>query len=133
MALSNPKDCRDHAEDWNNYFYHRRGNEILDLITPEILEEHRTNADQSRGMHSNDLHLVLNFFRSAPIIGKKFVYTVTPHSEYRVAIVSGRGTPVAFADDVTYGSESEAVHAVFLARVDDLEQAVATDEGVNAL
>lgn len=132
MPISDPNTCRDHSEDWNDYFYRRRGAEILNLITPEVIEEHRVNADQSKGMHSNELHLALNFFRAAPILGKEFVYTLEPHSRYRVAIVTERGTPVKMADDVIHTSESEAVHAVFLARVENLSRAVQAGKAVYA-
>jgi hypothetical protein len=122
MPITDPTECRDHAEDWIEYFYRRRGAEINELITDTLIEEHHHNSDQALGQHSADLHLVLNYFRAAPIIGKEFVYTVDPHQEYRVGIVTARGTAPAILDDDVYTSEKEAVHAVFMARVRKLRK-----------
>jgi hypothetical protein len=122
MPIADPRECRDHAEDWTEYFYQRRGAEINDLITDELIEEHHRNSDQALGQHSADLHLVLNYFRAAPIIGKEFVYTVIPHQEYRIGVVTARGTAPTMLNDAVYPSEKEAVHAVFMARVSKLRK-----------
>jgi hypothetical protein len=122
MPIADPMECRDHVEDWTEYFYLHRGAEINELITDTLIEEHHRNSDQMQGQHSADLHLVLNYFRAAPIIGKEFVYTVIPHQEYRVGVVTARGTAPIILDDAKYTSEKEAVHGVFMARVGKLRK-----------
>jgi hypothetical protein len=129
MPITNPASCRDHAEDWFGYFYARRGAEICEMITPDLIAEHRNNADQSHGPHSSDLHLVLNYLRAAPIIGKEFVCVVKPHEQYRVGIVTARGTAPDMLNEQCYSSEQEGVHAVFMARVDKLRSALNHNEG----
>lgn len=128
MPISDPAQCRDHSEDWLAYFHRRRGAEILDLIDDELIDEHARNADQKLGHHSTNLHLVLNYFRAAPIIGKEFVYAAEPHGEYRVGVVTARGTAAELLDDKTYATEQEAIHAVFLARVQKLREAMSGSE-----
>jgi hypothetical protein len=128
MPISTPTACRDHAADWIEYFYRRRGAEISEMITDEVVAEHERNPLQAHGHHSATLHLVLNHFRNAPIIGKEFVYAVRPYAEYRIGIVTERGRPADMLDDRTFASEEEAVHAVFLARVAKLRAGLAADE-----
>jgi hypothetical protein len=120
MPVTSPDQCRDHSADWIEYFYGRRGSEILDMIDGDLIAEHKRNPLQLQGHHSANLHLVLNFFRNAPIIGKEFVYAVRPYEAYQVGIVTSRGQAGALLDDTTYASEDEAVHAVFMARVNKL-------------
>lgn len=124
MPITDPAQCRDHSADWLTYFYRRRGAEILSLIDDKLIEEHEKNADQRLGHHSANLHLVLNYFRAAPVIGKEFVYVVKPYEQYRVGVITARGSEAELLDDKTYGSELEAVHAVFLARAQKLRESV---------
>lgn len=128
MPVTSPDQCRDHSADWIEYFYRRRGAEILSMIDDALIEEHRTNPMQLHGHHSPDLHIVLNYFRNAPIIGKEFVYAVKPYEEYQVGIVTARGTAAALLNDTTYASEDEAVHAVFMARVNKLRASLEASE-----
>jgi hypothetical protein len=128
MPVTSPDQCRDHSADWIEYFYRRRGAEILSMIDDDLIEEHRTNPMQLQGHHSPDLHIVLNYFRNAPIIGKEFVYAVKPYEEYQVGIVTARGTAAALLNDTTYSSEDEAVHAVFMARVNKLRASLEASE-----
>jgi hypothetical protein len=120
MPIATPAECRDHAADWIDYFYRRRGAEIAAMIDDDLVAEHERNPLQAEGHHSTTLHLVLNYFRNAPIIGKEFVYAVRPYEEYKVGVVTGRGEPAAMLDDRTFATEEEAVHAVFLRRVEKL-------------
>lgn len=129
MPVTAPAECRDHATDWVEYFYRRRGAEIAAMIDDDLIAEHERNPMQAQGHHSATLHLVLNYFRNAPIIGKEFVYAVEPYEQYKVGIVTGRGQPAAMLDQTTYASEDEAVHAVFLARVDKLRAALQANRG----
>lgn len=124
MPIATPAECRDHAADWIDYFYRRRGAEIAAMIDDDLVAEHERNPLQARGHHSTTLHLVLNYFRNAPIIGKEFVYAVRPYEEYKVGVVTGRGEPAAMLDDRTFATEEEAVHAVFLRRVEELRGSV---------
>lgn len=123
MPISSPGQCRDHSVDWFAYFDHRRGREILDMIDEQLIEEHSSNPLQGIGHHSATLQIVLNYFRNAPIIGKEFVYVVNPYKEYRVGVVTLRGEAAGLLNDNTYSSEEQAVHAVFMARVDKLHAA----------
>ncbi|MCX6433982.1 MAG: hypothetical protein NTX29_14820 [Actinobacteria bacterium] len=129
MPVTSPDQCRDHSADWIEYFYGRRGGEILALIDEDLINEHRSNPMQLKAHHSANLHLVLNFFRNAPIIGKEFVYAVRPYEAYQVGVVTSRGTAGALLDDTTYTTEDEAVHAVFMARVNKLR---ATQSALNS-
>jgi hypothetical protein len=124
MPITDPLECRDRSVDWTAYFYHRRGAEIARMIDDELIAEHERNADQSQGHHSANLHFVLNYFRGAPIIGKEFVYVVTPLEDYRIGLVTARGTAAQILDETKYTSEQDAVHAVFMARVKKLRDSL---------
>jgi branched-chain amino acid transport system permease protein len=89
------------------------------LITSELIAEHERDP---LGQHGDALKRVLNYFRrSAPIEGKYVVVCTVPFRQWRIARLSGvRGRGPAFVDDRTFGSEREAMHAVFLKRVEDL-------------
>lgn len=88
------------------------------MVTDEIIEEHRTNPDQSNGHHSVTLHEVLNFMRALPILGKEFIYAEVPYELYRTGRVTERGAPAEIDQSVSYSTEKEAAHAVFLQRLD---------------
>ena len=88
------------------------------LITDELIAEHR---GQPRGQHSDTLARVLNYFRRAPLTRKYVVLCARPHAEWQIAELSGvRGDPPRVIDDRSFASEAEALHAVFLRRVNDL-------------
>jgi len=88
------------------------------LITDGLIAEHRR---QPRGQHSDALARVLNYFRRAPLTRKYVVVCIRPHKEWKIAELSGvRGDPPRVIDDRSFASEAEALHAVFLQRVDDL-------------
>lgn len=117
MMLTSPSQCRDHAIDWFEYFQTRRSAEIASMVTTEIIEEHRRNSDQSQGHHSPELHLILNFLRLAPIIGKEFVLAETPYETFRIGRVTARYSHPEVISEETFGSELEAIHQVFLKRL----------------
>lgn len=91
---------------------------LRSLITDGLIAEHR---GQPRGQHSDTLARVLNYFRRAPLTRKYVVVCIRPHVEWKIAELSGvRGDPPRVIDDRSFASEAEALHAVFLQRVDDL-------------
>ena len=56
-----------------------------------------------------------------PIADKYAVYTVVPFAAYRIVSMSGvPGVPPRIVDDRVHASIDEALHAVFVRRVDDL-------------
>ncbi len=114
--LKSPTQCRDHSQEWFDYFHARRSAEIAAMVTPELIEEHRVNSDQALGHHSAELHLVLNYLRMAPIIGKEFVFAERPYERYRIGLVTARYTEPTLLDG-TYDTETEAIHEVFLTRL----------------
>lgn len=124
MPVTSPDQCRDHSADWTKYFYDRRGREIAAMIDAALIAEHEENPMQLLGHHSTTLHIVLNYFRNAPIIGKEFVYVDEPYERYKIGLVTGRGEPAAMLDETTYATEAEAIHAVFLARVNKLNDSI---------
>lgn len=104
--------------------YYRRFNKRLRerlkrLITPELIEEHRSDP---LGHHSDALARVLNYFRRGEMADKYVVHRMVPAEErFRILAVSGeRGMPPRVVDDREYTNIKEAYHAVFLLRVNDL-------------
>ncbi len=91
---------------------------LLELVTPELIEEHRRASD---GMHSPALALLLAHLRQSPVAGKLVVHASSPGREWRILRLSGeQAVPHDTSDPRVFRSEAEAVHAVFLERVDAL-------------
>ena len=92
--------------------------ELKELITDQLIEEHRRSNGRRR---SDALERVLTYFRRAAVVDKYAVLTVRPFAEYRIIALSGqRGVPPRTVDDRTYATPEEALHAIFLKRVHDL-------------
>jgi branched-chain amino acid transport system permease protein len=91
---------------------------ITSLVTPELIAEH---AERPLGQHSDALERVLSYFRRQPQAGKYIIVATKPWEEYRIGVLSGvRGEPATILDGPTFASEDEALHGIFLRRIDDL-------------
>ncbi len=92
--------------------------ELRRLITDQLIEEHRTTAGKRR---SDALERVLAYFRRADASDKYAVLAVRPFAEYRIVALSGRrGVPPRVVDDQVFRSPEDALHGVFLKRVQGL-------------
>ena len=92
--------------------------ELKHLITDALIEEHRTHLNKRR---SDALERVLTYFRRASVVDKYAVLAVEPFAEYRIVALSGRrGVPPRVVDDQVFRTPEEALHGVFLKRVQDL-------------
>ena len=99
-------------------FDKRTRDALKQLITPEVMEEHRVCP---RGQHSDALMRLLNYFRVASLVDKYALLAEAPFQRYRVIALSGvRGVPPRQVDDKTYSDLDSAYHAVFLKRCQDL-------------
>jgi branched-chain amino acid transport system permease protein len=116
MPLSDPTKYVDKSEDWMDKFRQLRAEQLLPLVTDELVEAHRRNP---RGPHCHELNLVLNFVRGPayPMDDKPFVYLKQPYDEYGLAQMTGRGLPAKIIDDELFTSETEAIHGAFLQRL----------------
>jgi len=104
--------------------YYRRFNKRLRerlklFVTPELIEEHRTNP---LGHHSDALSRILNYFRRGEMADKYVIMRLKNGEErFRIMAVSGiKGMPPRIVDDREYDALNDAYHAVFLLRVNDL-------------
>ena len=92
--------------------------ELKRLITEDLIKEHRATFGKRR---SDALERVLTYFRSAAVTDKYAILAVKPFAEYRIVALSGRrGVPPRAVDDQVFTSEQDALHGVFLKRVQDL-------------
>jgi len=109
----------DKQEIYYRRFNKRLRDELKTFITPELIEEHR---QAPLGRHSDTLERVLNFFRRGDMPDKYAILRVDgAWDRFRIMALSGeRGAPPRVVDDKEYASLSEAYHAVFLLRVNDL-------------
>jgi hypothetical protein len=93
---------------------------IQALITDELIEEHRA---KPIGQHSDALDRVLQYFRRQPTAGKYVIVMTRPWNEYKIGVwPANRGDRVEVLEDETYSTEDDALHAVFLRRVGDLQE-----------
>ena len=87
-------------------------------ITDALIEEHRATFGKRR---SDALERVLTYFRGAAVADKYAVLAVKPFAEYRIVALSGRrGVPPRAVDDQVFTTPDDALHGVFLKRVQDL-------------
>lgn len=116
MPLADPSKYVDKSEDWMQKFREIRAEQLLPIVTDDLVEAHRQNP---RGPHSHELNLVLNFVRGPafPMDDKPFVYMKRPYDEYGLAQMAGRGTPAKVIEDELFSSETEAIHGAFLQRL----------------
>ena len=94
--------------------------QLKPLVTPELIEEHR---QKPIGQHSDSLERVLNYFRRAPAEGKYALFELEPNRKYKVIVTTGwRDELPADADGKIYTDKNEALHAIFLKRVEELTE-----------
>jgi branched-chain amino acid transport system permease protein len=99
-------------------FNKRLREHLKTLITPELIEEHK---QKPLGQHSDSLERVLNYFRRAPVENKYSLLEIEANRKYRVIALSGqKGIPPREIDERIFHSKNEALHAVFLKRVQEL-------------
>jgi branched-chain amino acid transport system permease protein len=116
---------RDRQLEVYELFDRRARERTVALISDEVVAEHAANP---AGPHSDALQRVLRYLRRAPVPGKYVVVAVRPWREYRIGVLAGvRGEAPTVLEHGPYGTEAEAMHAVFLRRVADLR--AATDGG----
>ena len=93
-------------------------NELKRLVSDELIKEHRATIGKRR---SDALERVLTYFRRAAVTDKYAILAVRPFAEYRIVALSGRrGVPPRVVDDQVFTSPDDALHGVFLKRVQDL-------------
>jgi branched-chain amino acid transport system permease protein len=91
---------------------------LKELISPEIIEEHRR---QPLGQHSEALERVLLYFRRTKMEDKYALHAAGPTGPYKIIAFSGvRGVSPRLVDDREFPTLNEAYHAVFMRRVHDL-------------
>jgi branched-chain amino acid transport system permease protein len=94
---------------------------ISPLLTKQVISEHRHDP---LGHHSDTLKRVLNYFRRSTALTPYAVICTRPFEQWRIARLSGlRAVGPTFIDERTFTSEAEAVHALFLLRVDEAMRA----------
>jgi branched-chain amino acid transport system permease protein len=87
------------------------------LLTEQLIEEHQR---APRGPHSDNLKRVLNYFRRSSALTPFVIVCTQPFREWRVARVTGvQGQAPIFVDEQVWSSEAEAMHAIFLKRIDE--------------
>jgi hypothetical protein len=91
---------------------------IRPILTKEVIAEHERNPF---GDHSDTLKRALNYLRRSTTLTPYVVVCTKPFREWRLARLSGqRGQAPTFIDALTYNSEAEAMHALFLKRVEEV-------------
>lgn len=111
-------EIRDKDQIYFRRFDKKLRDHLKTLVTPELIEEHRL---KPLGQHSDALERVLNYFRAAGGENKYVLYEMKANREYKIIVTTGKkGVPPREVDGVVYTNKDEALHAVFLKRVQDL-------------
>ena len=88
---------------------------LNELVTPDLLEEHRRNPV---GHHSPALGVVLAALRQAPTRRKLALLAIEPGRQWMIIRLSGLpGVAHDLSDPVRFSNENEALHEVFLRRL----------------
>lgn len=121
--ITDPHKYADKSHDWYRYFDKERRAEIISILEthPEIISEHEQNPVGYRNHPSPQLQRVHNYFRLQPTFGKYYIYSEKEWSVYRIAKIKEFGELPEIING-EYTTEEEAMHAVFLKRIDDLYQ-----------
>jgi|SRR6516165_546694 branched-chain amino acid transport system permease protein len=91
---------------------------IRPLLTKKVIAEHKRNP---LGDHGDALKRVLNYFRRSTTLTLYVLVCTKPFREWRLARLSGeRGKAPTFIDGPAYNSEAQAMHALFLKRVEEV-------------
>jgi hypothetical protein len=103
----------------------------LDVVNEELIAEH---AARPRGPHGHNLQKLLRYMRRAPLPHTYVVVAVEPWRDYRIGTLKPlEKNPAKLAPRVgdvrSFGTEEEAMHAVFLQRLDDMREVVARRRG----
>ena len=101
--------------------FHRIARErISGLLNDEIVAEH---AARPLGPHSDSLARVLTFMRGAGMEGKQVLLSIETDRRWRIARVTrtDRARPL-FVEGDDFTSCEEALHAIFLQRVEALRR-----------
>ena len=120
MPLRDPGGYRDKSADWLDFFARQRQRELSIAITPELIQEHREDPRGGESRHSPALQDVLNHVHNQPTDGKTFVYVAVPYQKYYLGIMRARGTAPTIMRDREFSSEQEAIHALFVHRLESL-------------
>ena len=111
-------EIRDKDQIYLRRFNKKLRDHLKTLITPELIEEHR---QKPLGQHSENLERVLNFFRRSGGPDKYALYEIEANRKFKVVAITGqKGIPPREVDDRIYTDKNEALHAVFLKRVQEL-------------
>lgn len=111
-------EVRDRDRIYQQRFDARLRAHLRRLITPALIVEHRANPV---GRHSDALERVLNYFRRTPLDGKYALFELEPNRKYRIVATTARnGGPPRDVGDPVYTDKNDALHAVFLKRVEEL-------------
>ena len=111
-------EVRDRDRIYQQRFDARLRAHLRSLVTPALIAEHRANPV---GRHSDALERVLNHFRRAPLAGKYALFELEPNRKYRIVATTARdGGPPRDVGDPVYTDKNDALHAVFLKRVEEL-------------
>jgi len=93
---------------------------IRPLLTKKVIAEHKRNP---LGDHSDALKRVLNHLRRSSTLTPYVLVCTKPFREWRLAQLSGeRGKAPTFIDAPACGSETQAMHALFLKRVEEVRR-----------
>ncbi len=125
-CVRDPSNYRDRSADWYAFYDERRRKEIIDIIDehPEIVEEHAANPLGYRKHPSPYLQRVHNYFRMQPTFGKYYIYSEREWDAYRIATIREFGELPELGDE-RFKTEEEAMHAVFLRRIEDVRAELA--------
>jgi hypothetical protein len=119
VPLSDPDAYPDKTVDWLEFFHSQRRRVVQELLTPELVEQQRTLSEPETVQRFPHLHLVMNYLRLLPAVGKTFVYAEEPYRRYRVGVMTQRGAPAEILDESEglFDNERDARHAVFRMRL----------------
>jgi hypothetical protein len=118
--IRSPRAYHDRAEVWEAEHYRRRCLDVIELVRPEMIEEHQRNPFGYRKHHSLELQRVDRFLKTYPADGVRFSPVLGEDGQWRILAFRRYDPPVTL-DKPVLPSLDDAVHHVFLMRLDALK------------
>lgn len=120
--LRDPAAYPDRAEAWEAEHHRRRCASVAPLVTDELIAEHARDPWGYRAHHSLALQRVNRLLKTYPWGGERHMPVHGEDGRWRIMVLRRDAEP-ALLDGFAAGTLDEAVHEIFLRRVERLREA----------
>jgi hypothetical protein len=114
--VRSPRAYHDREEVWQAEHFRRRCLDVVELVRPEMVEEHRGNPFGYRTHHSLGLQRVDRLLKTYPADGTRHMPILGADGRWRI-MAFRRYDPPTTLDEPVLDTLDDAVHQIFLIRL----------------